>query len=324
MNDSICTVLLIAYNHKQYILKAIESVLMQKTEYRYKIHIFDDASTDGTSDIIREYAKRYPDLIAPFIAEHNQGAQANFLNAYKSVDTTYCAVLECDDYWCDEEKLQLQISALEQNPDCSFSAHNTMYENINDPYRRKEHGTIFVQNRNVRNTGKYNSDDFKPLYGAAWMNHCNSRVIRMSCLDLDALTNKEDFLYDNCQFFYLISRGDIYFIQRAMSVYRMTMTSTFTSLEVQKKISGHFARMLHINESTNGEYERLIYRHLGSFARYWLGLDDIAQGIIKDRSDLTYILLRMLKKLIYDVYPHHKLKNKAKKSIKLLQRRVEQ
>ena len=324
MNDCICTVLLIAYNHKEYIRMAIESVLAQKTEYKFKIHIFDDASTDGTGDIVRKYAGRYPDLIVPFIAEQNRGAQTNFLSAYKSVGTKYCALLECDDYWCDEEKLQLQIDALEQNPDCSFCAHNTLNENINDPYRRKEGGKLFVYNRNVRKTGKYQSEDFNILYGAGWMNHCNSRVIRMSCVDLDALTDKEDFLYDNCQFFYLLYRGGIYFIQRVMSVYNMNMASSFTSLQVQKKISGHFSRLMHIDKSTNGEYERLIYRHLGSFARYWLALDDIEQGIIKEHSDMTYIILRVLKSIIYDLRQHHKLKIPAKKFIKQLQRRLEQ
>ena len=59
--NNICTVLLITYNHVKYIEKAIESVLMQKTKYNYIIHIFDDASTDGTSDIVRKYAKKYPE-----------------------------------------------------------------------------------------------------------------------------------------------------------------------------------------------------------------------------------------------------------------------
>jgi len=322
MDDYICTVLLIAYNHKPYIRLAIESVLEQKTEYKYKIHIFDDASTDGTSDIIREYAVKYQDRIIPFIAETNGGAQRNIWSAYKSVNTKYCAMLECDDYWCDEKKLQLQIDALEKNPDCSFCAHNTLYENIDDPYRRKENGTLVVFNRNVRDTGKYNGEDFKLLYGAGWMNHCNSRMIRMDCVNLDTLQDKEDFLYDNCQFFYLLLRGNIYFIQRVMSVYRMNMASAFTSLQVQKKISGHFSRLLHINNSTNGEYERLIYRHIGSFARYWLALDDLEQGIIKDHSELTYALLRVLKYYAFDIIPHHKLKTLAKKKVKKLKRSI--
>ena len=318
----VCTVLMISYNHEPYIRMAIESVISQKTQYEYKVHIFDDGSTDGTGDIIREYAGRYPDLIVPFIAEKNIGAQQNIWEAYSSVDTKYAAFLECDDYWCDEEKLQLQIDALEQNPDCSFCAHNSLYVNINDVYRNQEDGKLFVYNRNVRNTGKYCSDDFKPLYGAGWVNHNNSRLIRMSCVDLDGLTDKEDFLYDNTQFFYLLKRGNLYFIQRVMSVYVMNMSSAFTSLQVQQKIRGHFERMQHINESTSREFERLIYRHLGSFAKYWFRLDDYNSRLIRFRSEMAGMILHAVRKLLYDTRLHRKLKKQAKMNIRQLQRKA--
>jgi glycosyltransferase involved in cell wall biosynthesis len=307
-----CTVLLIAYNHEPYIRLAIESVVSQKTQYLYKIHIFDDGSTDGTGDIIREYAKQYPDLIVPFIAEKNMGAQQNIWNAYTSVDTKYAAFLECDDYWCDEEKLQLQIDALEQNPDCSFCAHNTVYMNINDAHRQKENGKLFVINRNVLNTGKYSSNDFKPLSEAGWANHNNSRLIRMSCVDLDGLTDKENFLYDNAQFFYLLQRGYLYFIQRVMSVYIMSMSSTFTSMQVEQKVRVHVEKMLSINIGTNREFERLIFTHIASFVRYWYGI----------KINIRLLLLRYLKKLFLDVHLHHKLKKMAKENIKQLQRKA--
>ena len=321
-NNCICTVLMIAYNHRPYIRLPIETVISQRTKYKFKVHIFDDASNDGTSDIVREYAKHYPDLIIPFIASENRGAQQNIWEAYNSVDTKYCAMLECDDYWCDQSKLQIQIQAMEKNPDCSFCAHNTLYQNENDVYRTKEDGKVFVYNRNVRDTGKYGPGDFKPLYGAGWANHSNSRLIRMSCVDLEGITDKEDFLYDNAQFFYLLHRGKIYFIQRVMSVYVMNMSSTFTSQEVQKKIQGHFSRMLHINESTDYEFERLIYRHMASFAKYWLGLDDIEKGVIKDRSELYYAFFRIWKGLRYDLLLNHKLRIQARKNIRQLNKRI--
>jgi glycosyltransferase involved in cell wall biosynthesis len=320
--ECICTVLLIAYNHKPYIRLAIESALRQRTEYKYKIHIFDDASTDGTSEIVREYAAEYPDKVIPFIAETNGGAQSNIWNAYKSVDTKYCAILECDDYWCDEEKLQLQIDAMEQNPDCSFCAHNTLYININDPWRKKEDGKLLVTNRNVRETGKYSPEDFICLYGAGWLHHGNSRLIRMSCVDLDMLENREDFLYDNCQFFYLFKRGKLYYIQRVMSTYCMNVSSSFTSLGVQNKIKGHFERLMHINQSTNCEFERLIFRHIASFARYWLALDDFAQGVLRDRNEIVWILIRFWKSLIYDARPHARLKRQARHNIAKLQSEI--
>ena len=230
--------------------------------------------------------------------------------------------MECDDYWCDEEKLQLQIDALEQNPDCSYCSHNSLYVNVNDIHRENEDGNLFIYNRKIRNTGKYNADDFKPLYGAGWANHSNSRVIRMNCVDLDELSDIEDFLYDNSQFFYLLQRGNMYYIQRVMSVYVMNMSSAFTSLQVQKKISGHFSRMLHINESTNHEFERLIYRHLGSFAKYWFRLDDYQSKLIRFRSEMAGVIQHAVRKLFYDTRLHHMLRKQAKKNIKQLQKKV--
>ena len=239
--------------------------------------------------------------------------------AYNSVDTKYCAFLECDDYWCDEEKLQVQIDALENNPDCSYCAHNTIYQNEDDEYRSKEDGKIFVYNSYVRDTGIYGPEDFLPLNRAGWANHCNSRVIRMSCVDLNELEEKEDFLYDNAQFFYLLQKGKVYFIGQVMSVYNMNTASTFTSMEVQTKLRNHWSRMLHINESTDRQFERLIYRHLSSFTRYWLDTD---AGIHKKSSKLTKAIQGIIKKLNRDERLLNKIKKQAKNKIKELKIRV--
>jgi len=114
----------------------------------------------------------------------------------------------------------------------------------------------------------------------------------------------------------------LYFIQRVMSVYVMNMSSAFTSLQVQQKIRGHFNRMLHINESTNREFEKLIFRHLVSFAKYWFKLDDINLKLIKDHNDYVTIIPKDLKTLFYDSRSHHMLRKQAKKNIKQLQKKV--
>ena len=112
---------------------------------------------------------------------------------------------------------------------------------------------------------------------------------------------------NTAQFFYLLERGKVYFIQRVMSVYNMNMSSTFTSMQVQMKIRGHWERMLHINESTDRQFERLIYRHLASFAKYWLDLDDLENKIIKKHSALTYLIMGKIKKIRYDLILNFKL-----------------
>ena len=94
---SICC---ITYNHENYIADAIESFLMQKTNFNYEIIIYDDASTDKTADIIREYETKYPGLIKPIYQTENQYSKGvktiNF--SLQRAEGKYIAVCEGDDY----------------------------------------------------------------------------------------------------------------------------------------------------------------------------------------------------------------------------------
>lgn len=272
----ICTVLLITYNHAKYIKKAIESVLEQKTKYEYIIHIFDDASNDGTSDIVREYAEKYPDKIIPFIAEQNQGAQTNIWNAYKSVNTKYCALLECDDYWCDENKLELQIDALEKHPECSFCACNTQILNEGDKLRKLEDGNLLVINKEVRNKHII-SKEFLLNVPFGYINHIGSRVIRFDKINLDSLKNKEDFLYDNCQFYNLLLKGNMYFIDSVMHSYIQTGNGTFSSLSIAKRMQIHIKNLINFNQNTNFKISELVFKDMKNFLNYYSYIQTLAR-----------------------------------------------
>jgi glycosyltransferase involved in cell wall biosynthesis len=117
---SIC---LITYNHEKYIREAIDSVLMQKTEFPFELLIGEDCSTDGTRQIVFEYQSRHPELIKVITDEHNVGAQANVMRVLQASSSKYIAALEGDDYWTDPYKLQKQVSFLENNPDYAICCH---------------------------------------------------------------------------------------------------------------------------------------------------------------------------------------------------------
>ncbi len=110
---------MLAYNHEKYIAYAIESVLMQKTSYAYKIIIAEDHSTDSTKKIILEYQKKYPDKIKLLLQEENVGAQQNNIDLLSNLEGKYVAALEGDDYWTDPLKLQKQVDFLEANNEYS-------------------------------------------------------------------------------------------------------------------------------------------------------------------------------------------------------------
>ena len=115
-----------AYNHENYIRDALESFLMQKTNFKFEVLVHDDASTDKTAEIIREYEEKYPEIIKPVYQKENQYSQGvKYANVYQypRVKGKYIAVCEGDDYWTDPYKLQKQFDALENNPQVDICAH---------------------------------------------------------------------------------------------------------------------------------------------------------------------------------------------------------
>lgn len=117
----------ITYNHEAYIRDAIEGFISQKTNFQFVAIIHDDASTDGTADIILEYATKYPNIIFPIFEKENQyskrdGSLREIMNAACDItNATYIAICEGDDYWTDPLKLQKQVDFLESNPEYGMS-----------------------------------------------------------------------------------------------------------------------------------------------------------------------------------------------------------
>ena len=117
-----------AYNHAAYIAQALDSILMQEVTFPYEIVIHDDASTDGTTEIIREYEARYPDIIKCRYQKNNQLSHGNLFATwdcqFEMCSGKYCAMLEGDDYWTDKHKLQCQYDYMEAHPECALYMHN--------------------------------------------------------------------------------------------------------------------------------------------------------------------------------------------------------
>lgn len=138
------SILLITYNHEKYIAQAIESILMQETEYSYEINVIEDCSTDRTQEIVMRYVTSHPHIVKPFFNKKNIGfkvTQKNFYRGFQTLTGDYLAILEGDDYWSSPHKMQTQVSFLEANPDFAISAHNTLkvYEDGSKPPHRFLH-----------------------------------------------------------------------------------------------------------------------------------------------------------------------------------------
>jgi len=123
MTHPLVTISCITYNHEKYIRDAIESFLAQQTSFPIEILIHDDASTDKTTNIIREFEQKHPDLIFPLYQTENQyskGVKPEKINQDRARGK-YLAYCEGDDYWPDPLKLQKQVDFLEANPDYSLT-----------------------------------------------------------------------------------------------------------------------------------------------------------------------------------------------------------
>lgn len=108
------------YNHEPYLRQCLEGFVMQKTNFRFEAIVHDDASTDGSAAIIREYAEAFPEIIKPIYETENQyskrdGSLTRIMNA--AFKGKYIAICEGDDYWIDPLKLQKQVDFLETHPD---------------------------------------------------------------------------------------------------------------------------------------------------------------------------------------------------------------
>lgn len=125
----------ITYNHEPYIAQALDGFLMQKTSFAFEILVHDDASTDRTADIIREYEKKFPKIIKPIYQKENQYSKGNRAIlasfVYPRAKGKYIALCEGDDYWIDENKLQMQVDFLEANPEYGmcYTSFNIYYQN---------------------------------------------------------------------------------------------------------------------------------------------------------------------------------------------------
>jgi glycosyltransferase involved in cell wall biosynthesis len=130
MDEIMVSVSCCAYNHEKYIRKCLDGFVRQKTNFKFEVIVHDDASTDNTAEIIREYEKLYPNIIKPIYQKENQYSQGISIKKQymlPKLQGKYIATCEGDDWWIDDEKLQRQFDYMENHPECSICTHNAIF-----------------------------------------------------------------------------------------------------------------------------------------------------------------------------------------------------
>lgn len=216
-DENVCvSVLVLVYNHALFLRQAMDSVLMQKTQYSYKIVVGEDCSTDNSRDILMEYYQKYPDKIELVLYKENVGAERNWVEVAKVCRGKYIAYLEGDDYWTDSSKLEKQVSFLEENKQYIGTAHNVRCVDKVGELLHKDFGAYTYQDAHIYGLG--NAKRYELAGQTASLLHKN---IWIKFTD----NNWKEFLKceangDMKMSLILASMGETYFLQDIMADHR--------------------------------------------------------------------------------------------------------
>jgi glycosyltransferase involved in cell wall biosynthesis len=212
-----CTV----YNHEPYLHDCFEGFVMQKTNFPFEILVHDDASTDKSADIIREYTAKYPGLFKPIYQtenQHSQGKNPNSCYLFPRVQSKYIALCEGDDYWIDPYKLQKQVDFLEKNDE--YGLVHTAFKTVGPDGGEIE--MDFYKNIRLLTNKEFAFTDML-IYGL--------KIMTLSvCLRTSLMTDfSEWFVYDYWRFLDVARKSKIHYINEEMVAYRIHQASLMRS-----------------------------------------------------------------------------------------------
>lgn len=258
--ECLVSVLVTTYNHEKYIARCLDGMISQKTDFSFEIIVRDDCSTDGTGEIIRAWAERYPDRVIPFILPFNHFSRGltneSFAKMFGMARGKYIAICEGDDFWTDPEKLQIQTDWLESHPDCSLCVTASHYANPDGTLRTDK----------VFRTDTVSRDLSTEEILSGWKAATNTVVYRKACLEEDVII---PFLgtcvnEDYARMVYMALKGKVHYIDRLTGAYRIGNPGSFSDdthrrPEVYRARVIEFAKMMdRLDEYTEGKYTGLI------------------------------------------------------------------
>ena len=231
------TILCITYNHKSYIRQCLEGFVMQKTNFRFEAIVHDDASTDGTVDIVREFAEKYPNIIKPMIEKENQYSKGKTSFGRTMLEHyppgKYIAECEGDDYWTDPLKLQKQVDFMEAHPEYSMVCNRTGL------YSQKKM-KLTGENSCYKRSQPVETKDII-LRGGLFISTCSILYRRaIGCAEYPDYM-KNCHVGDYPLQIYAAMQGKVYYFNDMMSVYRVDNSTSWAgqrkTISLEKRIS---------------------------------------------------------------------------------------
>ena len=248
----------ITYNHEKYIAQAIESFLMQKVDFEYEILIHDDASTDSTADIIREYESKYPNIIKPIYQTENQYSKGLSINAtynWPRALGNYIALCEGDDYWTNQNKLKKQVDYMEAHSECTLCFSG--FEKITAEGEKNREIISFNKGDTI-----FSTEDIIMKIGGSF--HTGSLMFPRYKID-DLPQWFVDAPVGDIPLVIMCSiNGNVAYLDESMSAYRTGVVGSWTERMNNNEVANkeHRQGMIKmwndINSYTNGKYEAAV------------------------------------------------------------------
>lgn len=260
----------LVYNHEPYLRDCFEGFVMQQTDFPFVAIVHDDASTDRSADIIREYAAKYPDIIHPIYETENQyskkdGSLTKIMNAVLSATgAKYIAMCEGDDYWADPHKLQKQVEYLEQHPDCVITSHRFVKLYMSDGHKEEyDYSHIF--------RGKEPGMCFhiEQIY-EDWYLQTLCVVYRADAIDTNRWLRYK-YHHDNVLFLEIMRNGGYgYIFNECLGVYRIHDTGVYSGLRKEQRLKEAVEKYGYIFREYPANFTRvkLMYQYV-NLLQYW-------------------------------------------------------
>lgn len=238
------SVLMLVYNHEKYLRLAIESVMQQKTTFPFELIIHDDASTDGSAEIIKEYAEKYPNQIVPVFQMENQYQKdTNIIlnNQLPRAKGNIYAFCEGDDFWINDQKLQIQVDYLcdASNRDCVAVYHNCVMVDDDGSITdapKKIYRTLPASDYSMF---RFATDEVYPGQLASLM--IRASVFNVSADTYHALKKIKTRGEDSKILLLALCRGRVHVLAECMSAHRVSYgNGSYTSRTFGRNMSGIF------------------------------------------------------------------------------------
>jgi glycosyltransferase involved in cell wall biosynthesis len=249
MSHPLVSVVIVTYNHEQYIRQAIDSVLAQEAPFPFEILISEDCSTDSTRDIVRGYQRRDPEKISLFLSERNQCDNEVMTRAILAARGKYVALLDGDDYWTSPGKLERQVEYLERHPEQSICFHRVqiVYESTKTGWTDDFHSA------RVMNLHELLRERGLPF-------HPGSSMLRVGAVSRYPEWFNSVYYADWALTVLHAERGSVGYIDEEMAVYRVHDRGAWSGLGVvercQRSVEFYESLSLHFG----GRYARLLRR----------------------------------------------------------------